>query len=96
MPLPSVAEWISDDHRHDTIQGALAISHLEDTFVFEELTVAFKGEAQAVHVLCYGITPDDHEWLQAHRDDVEACAEYLVTARSWLRSRTRSTRSRRR
>jgi glycosyltransferase involved in cell wall biosynthesis/predicted metal-dependent phosphoesterase TrpH len=62
---------------HDTIEGALAISHLEDTFVSEELTVAFKGEAQAVHVLCYGITPDDHEWLQAHRDDVEACAEYL-------------------
>jgi glycosyltransferase involved in cell wall biosynthesis len=25
----------------------------------------------------YGITPADHEWLQAHRRDVEACAEYL-------------------
>jgi glycosyltransferase involved in cell wall biosynthesis len=37
----------------------------------------FKGEPQAVHVLCYGITPDDHEWLQAHRDDVETCAAYL-------------------
>ena len=30
-----------------------------------------------MHVLCYGITPDDHEWLQAHADDVEACADYL-------------------
>ena len=30
-----------------------------------------------MHVLCYGITPDDHEWLQAHSDDVEGCAEYL-------------------
>ncbi len=30
-----------------------------------------------MHVLCYGITPDDHEWLQGHNDDVEACAEYL-------------------
>ena len=30
-----------------------------------------------MHVLCYGITPEDHEWLQAHNDDVEACAEYL-------------------
>ena len=37
----------------------------------------FRGEPQAVHVLCYGITPDDHDWLQAHNDDVEACAEYL-------------------
>ena len=62
---------------HDTIEGALAIDHLEDTFISEELTASFRGEAQAVHVLCYGITPDDHEWLQAHNDDVEACAEYL-------------------
>jgi glycosyltransferase involved in cell wall biosynthesis/predicted metal-dependent phosphoesterase TrpH len=62
---------------HDTIAGALALDHLPDTFVSEELTAWFKGEAQAVHVLCYGITPDDHDWLQAHNDDVEACAEYL-------------------
>jgi glycosyltransferase involved in cell wall biosynthesis/predicted metal-dependent phosphoesterase TrpH len=62
---------------HDTIAGALELAHLPDTFISEELTVWFKGEAQAVHVLCYGITPDDHEWLQGHNDDVEACAEYL-------------------
>ena len=62
---------------HDTIVGALTLDHLPDTFISEELTVWFKGEPQAVHVLCYGINPDDHEWLQAHNDDVEACAEYL-------------------
>ena len=62
---------------HDTIAGALTLAHLPDTFISEELTVHFKGEPQAVHVLCYGITPDDHEWLQAHNDDVEACADYL-------------------
>ena len=62
---------------HDTIAGALSLQHLPDTFISEELTVWFKGEAQAVHVLCYGITPEDHDWLQAHNDDVEACAEYL-------------------
>ncbi|MBV9604790.1 MAG: glycosyltransferase [Solirubrobacterales bacterium] len=62
---------------HDTIDGALSLDHLPDTFISEELTASFKGEAQAVHVLCYGITPDDHGWLQANRDDVEACAEYL-------------------
>jgi glycosyltransferase involved in cell wall biosynthesis/predicted metal-dependent phosphoesterase TrpH len=65
---------------HDTILGALELAHLPDTFISEELTVWFKGEAQAVHVLCYGITPDDHEWLQTHNDDVEACAEYLHSA----------------
>ncbi len=66
---------------HDTIAGVQTLAHLPDTFISEELTVHFKGEPQAVHVLCYGITPDDHEWLQAHNDDVEACAEYLHSSR---------------
>ncbi|HST55749.1 MAG TPA: glycosyltransferase [Solirubrobacteraceae bacterium] len=62
---------------HDTIAGVLTIADRPDVFISEELTVHFRGEPQAVHVLCYGITPDDHEWLQAHNRDVEACAAYL-------------------
>ena len=62
---------------HDTIDGALAIADRPDVFVSEELTASFRGEPQQVHVLCLGITPDDHEWLQAHRDDVEVVAAYL-------------------
>ena len=62
---------------HDTIDGCLELADLDDTFLAEELTVWFSGEPQAVHVLCYGITPEDHEWLQAHNRDVEACAAYL-------------------
>ena len=62
---------------HDTIEGALALADRPDCFVSEELTARFAGEPQAVHVLCYGITPGDHEWLQAHSGDVEACAAYL-------------------
>ena len=62
---------------HDTIDGVLQIADRPDVFVSEELTARFRGEPQAVHVLCYGITPDDHEWLQAHADDVEVCAAYL-------------------
>jgi glycosyltransferase involved in cell wall biosynthesis/predicted metal-dependent phosphoesterase TrpH len=62
---------------HDTIAGALAIADRPDVFVSEELTAWFKGEPQAVHVLCYGITPEEHEWLQVHADDVEQVAEYL-------------------
>jgi glycosyltransferase involved in cell wall biosynthesis len=62
---------------HDTIAGALQIADRPDVFVSEELTTWFKGEPQAVHVLCYGITPDDHDWLQTHADDVEQVAEYL-------------------
>lgn len=62
---------------HDTIDGCLQLADRPDCFVSEELTARFAGEPQAVHVLCYGITPGDHEWLQAHSGDVEACAAYL-------------------
>jgi predicted metal-dependent phosphoesterase TrpH len=62
---------------HDTIAGVLEIADRPDVFVSEELTARFRGEPQAVHVLCLGITPGDHEWLQAHAGDVEAVAAYL-------------------
>jgi glycosyltransferase involved in cell wall biosynthesis/predicted metal-dependent phosphoesterase TrpH len=62
---------------HDTIDGVLQIADRPDVFISEELTVGFRGEPQAVHVLCYGITPEDHEWLQAHNDNVEQCAIYM-------------------
>jgi glycosyltransferase involved in cell wall biosynthesis/predicted metal-dependent phosphoesterase TrpH len=62
---------------HDTIAGVMQIADRPDVFVSEELTAWFKGEPQAVHVLCYGITQADHDWLQAHADDVEQVAEYL-------------------
>jgi glycosyltransferase involved in cell wall biosynthesis/predicted metal-dependent phosphoesterase TrpH len=62
---------------HDTIAGVLQIAERPDVFISEELTAYFRGEPQAVHVLCYGITPEDHEWLQAHKGDVELCAAYM-------------------
>ncbi len=62
---------------HDTIDGCLELADRPDCFVSEELTARFAGEPQAVHVLCYGITLGDHQWLQAHSGDVEACAAYL-------------------
>jgi glycosyltransferase involved in cell wall biosynthesis/predicted metal-dependent phosphoesterase TrpH len=62
---------------HDTIAGVLEIAEYPDVFMSEELTASFRGEPQAVHVLCFGITPEDHEWLQAHRSDVELCAAYM-------------------
>jgi glycosyltransferase involved in cell wall biosynthesis/predicted metal-dependent phosphoesterase TrpH len=62
---------------HDTIDGCLELADRPDCFVSEELTARFAGEQQAVHVLCYGITSGDHEWLQAHAGDVEACAAFL-------------------
>lgn len=62
---------------HDTIEGCLEIAEHPDAFISEELTAWFAGEAQAVHVLCYGITKGDHEFLQEHARDLETCAAYL-------------------
>jgi glycosyltransferase involved in cell wall biosynthesis/predicted metal-dependent phosphoesterase TrpH len=62
---------------HDTIDGCLEIADRDDVFISEELTAWFRGEPQAVHLLCFGISPDDHAWLQDHNRDLEACAEYL-------------------
>ncbi|HTA32372.1 MAG TPA: glycosyltransferase [Solirubrobacteraceae bacterium] len=62
---------------HDTIAGVLEIADRPDVFISEELTAHFRGEPQAVHVLCYGITCEDHEWLQAHSGDLELCAGYM-------------------
>jgi glycosyltransferase involved in cell wall biosynthesis/predicted metal-dependent phosphoesterase TrpH len=62
---------------HDTIDGVLSIADRDNVFISEELTARFRGQPQAVHVLCYDITPDDHDWLQAHAGDVELCAAYL-------------------
>jgi glycosyltransferase involved in cell wall biosynthesis/predicted metal-dependent phosphoesterase TrpH len=62
---------------HDTIAGVLEIADRPDVFISVELTARFRGEPQAVHVLCLGITPGDHEWLQAHSGDVETVAAYL-------------------
>src|SRR5271167_334622 len=63
---------------HDAIAGVLQIADRPDVFVSEELTAHFRGESQAVHVLCYAISPEDHEWLQAHSGDVELCAAYML------------------
>ena len=62
---------------HDTIAGVLQIADRADVFISEELTTHFRGEPQAVHVLCYGISTEDHEWLQANSGDVELCAAYM-------------------
>ena len=64
---------------HDTIDGCLEIADRPDVFISEELTARFRGEPQAVHVLCYGISPEDHEFLQDHAGDVEECAAFLHT-----------------
>ncbi|WP_445151700.1 glycosyltransferase [Baekduia sp. Peel2402] len=62
---------------HDTIAGVLEIAHDPRVFVSVELTCWFREEPQAVHVLIYGITPDQFADLQAVSNCVESVAEYL-------------------
>ena len=63
---------------HDTISGACELAdRYQDAFVSEDLTAWFRDEPQAVHILCLGITPEDHEWLQAHARDVAEVSDYL-------------------
>ncbi len=62
---------------HDTIAGVQEIAHEDSVFISEELTAWFRKEPQAVHILCFEITTDDHDWLQANNHDVVACADYL-------------------
>ncbi len=62
---------------HNKIAGVLELADQPDVFISEELTAWFKDEPQAVHVLCFGVTPDDHGRLQRLTGDVVACAEYL-------------------
>ena len=65
---------------HDTIAGALLLAERhDDAFVSEELTTWFRGEPQAVHVLCLGITPDDHDRLQASAQAISCSCRYSAT-----------------
>jgi len=77
---------------HDTILGVQQIAQDPRVFLSEELTVSFKGEPQAVHVLCYGITPDDHDWLQPTTPTSRPALSTSTSARSPPRWRTPSTR----
>ncbi|MBA2261906.1 MAG: glycosyltransferase [Solirubrobacterales bacterium] len=63
---------------HDTIDGALELTdRYDDAFVSVELTCAFRAEPQHVHVLCWGIDPDQFARLRERSGDVEAVAQEL-------------------
>jgi len=65
---------------HDTIEGALSLAHLPDTFVSEEVTVLLDGGRQ-LHVNVFGLDERQHEALQARRRDFEALLAFLAEER---------------
>src|SRR5215475_3075756 len=62
---------------HNTVDGALRIAHLDNTFLSEEVTTYFAGEEIPLHVLVWDLTEEDHRDLQPYRPSVVELAALL-------------------
>jgi len=62
---------------HNTIEGALTLTHHDDFFVSEEVTTYFPGEDVKLHVLALGITEAQHESIQSRRRNLYELVDYL-------------------
>ena len=65
---------------HDTIDGALGLAHLPNTFVSEEVTVHLPGDRR-LHVNAFDITEVQHQAIHARRTDAEALFAWLAENR---------------
>ncbi len=63
---------------HNTIDGCLEIGGLPDTFVSEEVSVAFPEDGCKVHVLIFGITEAQHRDIQPLRENIYEFQKYLA------------------
>ena len=62
---------------HDTIDGAMSIVANPLVLVGEEVTCFFPEDHCKMHILVYGITPQDHDALQSMSRDIYKVAEYI-------------------
>lgn len=62
---------------HNTIDGALEIAHLPETFISEEITTYFPDAGCKVHVLALNITEAQHREIQKRRANIYDLAGYL-------------------
>ena len=62
---------------HDTIDGGLQLIDRPDFFLSEEVTTRFPENGCIMHVLAWNITRDQHDEIQARRDDIYRLSEYL-------------------
>jgi glycosyltransferase involved in cell wall biosynthesis/predicted metal-dependent phosphoesterase TrpH len=62
---------------HNTVQGALRIAHLPDTFLSVEVTTRFPDEDVPLHVLVWNLTEEDHRDLQPYRPSVVELVAFL-------------------
>jgi glycosyltransferase involved in cell wall biosynthesis len=62
---------------HNTLEGALRIAHLPDTFLSVEVTTRFPEDDVPLHVLVWNLTEEDHRDLQPLRSSVYELAAFL-------------------
>lgn len=64
---------------HNTIDGALELCrlHPDDCFVSTEATAYFPEDGCKVHILCYGITPEQFASIQRARENIYNLRDYL-------------------
>ena len=62
---------------HNVIDGALAIAHLPNTFISEEITTYFPEDNCKVHVLAHDITEAQHADIQKVRPNIFDLVTYL-------------------
>jgi predicted metal-dependent phosphoesterase TrpH len=65
---------------HNTIEGAMELAHLPDTFVSEEVSCALPG-GRELHLGVFDISERQHEAIARHRHDAEALFAYLAEQR---------------
>jgi glycosyltransferase involved in cell wall biosynthesis len=66
---------------HDTIAGGLQLIDRPDFFLSEEVTAKIPEDDCIIHVLTWNISPEQHEEIQARRDDCYQLVEYLQKER---------------
>jgi glycosyltransferase involved in cell wall biosynthesis len=62
---------------HNTVEGALRIAHLDDTFLSVEVTTRFAEDDVPLHVLVWNLTEEDHRDLQPYRASVVELVTFL-------------------
>ena len=62
---------------HNTVEGALRIAHLPDTFLSVEVTTRFAEDDVPLHVLVWNLSEGDHRDLQPYRPSVVDLVGFL-------------------
>ena len=62
---------------HNTVEGALRIAHLPDTFLSVEVTTRFPEDDVPLHVLVWNLSEEDHRDLQPYRLSVYELVAFL-------------------